>query len=171
MKNVEFKAELRDRDLARTVAEYLGARHVGTLEQTDTYYRVASARLKRRETVGEETEWVLYRRPDQSGPKVSDFRVLSDEEALERFGTAPMPVWVTVKKKRDLYLLDNVRIHLDAVEGLGNFLEFEALVRPGQSEQTCRERVMRLREHFAPALGEPIAASYSDLMANQAGDA
>jgi len=164
-RNVEFKAELRDPNLATSIALALGARHVGTLEQTDTYFRVARGRLKKRETTGEATEWILYHRPDTTGTKLSDFTVNGDEEAEERFGKAPMPVWVVVKKYRELFLLDNVRIHLDAVETLGNFLEFEALVRPGRPRRACEESVARLREEFRPALGEAIAISYSDLLA------
>jgi adenylate cyclase class IV len=166
-RNVEFKAELRDPNLAISIALALGARHVGTLDQTDTYYRVPSGRLKKRETVGEPTEWILYHRPDTTSAKLSEFTVYGEEEAAERFGTAPMPVWVVVKKMRELFLLDNVRIHLDAVEKLGNFLEFEALVRPGRSRPTCESAVAKLRADFSPAIGGAIATSYSDMIAEE----
>jgi adenylate cyclase, class 2 len=170
-RNVEFKAELRDPNLATSIALALGARHVGTLEQTDTYFRVPAGRLKKRETAGEPTEWIQYQRADVLGAKLSEFNVYGEEEAAERFGAAPMPVWVVVKKHRELFMLDHVRIHLDAVEHLGNFLEFlefEALVRPGRARKVCEAAVARLRQEFAPALGEPIASSYSDLLAPEA---
>ena|ERR1043165_8061362 len=166
MRNVEFKAELRDPDLGRTIAEALGARYVGTLQQTDTYYRVGAGRLKKRETVGDDTEWIAYHRPDRLGAKLSSFTVYSDDEALERFGERPMPVWVVVRKRRDLYILGHVRIHLDSVEGLGEFFELEALMRPGHAQPSCEADVQRLRERFGPALGEPIACSYADLLAD-----
>jgi adenylate cyclase class 2 len=167
-RNVEFKAELRDPNLAASIALALGARHVGTLEQTDTYFKVARGRLKKRETTGEETEWILYHRPDNATTKISEFTLYGEEEAAERFGKSAMPVWVVVKKHRELFLLDNVRIHLDAVEHLGNFLEFEALVRPGRGKVKCDEAVKRLRAEFAPVLGGAIATSYSDMVASQA---
>ena len=167
-RNVEFKAELRDPNLATSIALALGARHVGTLEQTDTYYKVARGRLKKRETVGDETEWIHYHRPDTAGTRISEFTLYGDEEAMERFGKADMPVWVVVKKHRELFILDNVRIHLDAVETLGNFLEFEALVRPGRGKVKCGEAVQRLRAEFSHVLGEAIATSYCDLIASQA---
>ena len=165
MRNVEFKAELRDPSLARSIAEAIGARHVATLDQTDTYFRLAAGRLKKRETAGEPTEWILYHRPDRIGLKLSRFTIYTEEAALERYGQTPMPVWVVVKKHRELYMLDHVRIHLDDVEGLGHFLEFEALLRPRITVADAESTLQRLREEFAPSLGEPIATGYSDLLA------
>lgn len=166
MRNVEFKAELRDIELARPICLELGARLVGTLEQTDTYFRIADARLKRRETVGEPTEWIFYQRPDISKPKLSQFMIYSEAEAHERFGISPLPVWLVVKKSRDLLLYGNVRIHLDRVDDLGDFIEMEAMVTKACAEDACRDAIARLRAALAPVLGEPISCGYSDLLAN-----
>jgi len=165
MRNVEFKAELRDLPLAMSVCETLGARYVGMLEQTDTYYRIADARLKKRETVGEPAEWIFYERPDSSAPKISQFMIYSESEALERFGFSPLPVWVVVKKTRELLLLGNVRIHLDMVRDLGTFIELEAMVTKGCDEAACRASIARIRNALAPMLGEPISSGYSDMLA------
>lgn len=168
MRNVEFKAELRDLPLAISVCEALGARYVGLLEQTDTYFRVADARLKKRETTGEPTEWIFYERPDSSSPKISRFMIYSEAEALERFGFSPLPVWVVVRKSRELMLLGNVRIHLDIVRDLGTFIELEAMVTKGCSESRCRESIAQIRGALGPLLGEPISSGYSDLLAESA---
>ncbi|MBK7406434.1 MAG: CYTH domain-containing protein [Phycisphaerales bacterium] len=164
MHNIEYKAELRDTSVARAACRAVGASHIITLNQTDTYFRVPSGRLKRRECDGEPTEWIFYDRKDESRPRLSCFTIYSDAQARERFGVAPLPELVVVRKKRDLYLLDNIRIHLDEVEGLGTFLEFEALVSPGFPVAKCHASVDRLRAAFGPALGEPLSASYSDLL-------
>lgn len=168
MRNVEFKAELRDLTLALPICLELGAKMVGTLEQTDTYYRVADARLKKRETVGEPTEWIFYQRPDESKPKLSQFMIYSEAEAHERFGISPLPVWLVVKKSRELLLYGNVRIHLDRVEELGDFIEMEAMVTKACGEAACRDAIARLRAALAPVLGEPISCGYSDLLARAA---
>lgn len=167
MKNVEYKAELRDIALARSICAALGARFVQTMEQTDTYFRTAAGRLKRRETVGEETEWIRYERPDVAAARVSAFTIYTHDEALERFGAAELPVWVVVKKRRELWLWENVRIHLDEVDGLGRFIELEALVRPGITEEECGRRVAELRQKLGPAMGEGVAVGYSDLIAGE----
>lgn len=165
MINVEFKAELRDADLARAAVRAMGAIEGGVLVQTDTYFRVADGRLKKRETMGEETEWVFYDREDRSLPKLSRFTIYDEAAAHERFGSRPLPVWLTVKKRRELWLMGAVRIHLDEVESLGSFLEIEALVSPKQNVGKCHELVAELRRKLGPALGEPLSGSYSDLLA------
>jgi len=166
MQNVEFKAELRDPAIAAAICRDLGAELQGTIEQTDTYYRVASGRLKRRECAGGPTEYIYYDRPDRTSPKLSSFTIYSEREARRRFGARPMPEWVVVRKRRELYLLGAVRIHLDEVEGLGSFLELEALVSPDQDVARCHKRVAELREAFRVVLGESIACGYADLLAS-----
>ncbi len=165
--NVEFKAELPDLPLARMIAKSLGAIHADTMRQIDTYYRVADTRIKRRERDGHETEYIFYDRADVARPRLSSYRLLSEEQALERLGSTPLPTLVRVAKVRELYLLDNVRIHLDSVDDLGRFLEFEAVVSETRDRVQCRDAVRKLRDAFIPAIGEPISKSYSDLVLQQ----
>lgn len=164
MHNVEYKAELRDLEMARATCRAVGAAYITTLHQTDTYFRVPSGRLKRRECTGEPTEWIFYDRSDESRPRLSSFTIYSDAQARERFGVNPLPELVVVRKSRELYLIDNVRIHLDEVEGLGRFFELEALVSPGFPVPRCHAAVDRLRATFGPVLGEPLSVSYADLI-------
>ena len=170
MQNLEFKAELRDLALARIIIVRLGAVHAGTLEQTDTYYRVPSGRLKRRETVSEPTEYIFYHRPDRLAPKISQFTIYSEPQAVERFGATPLPVWVIVRKVREVYLLSNVRIHLDQVSRLGTFIEFEAMVTNAVTVEHCQKQLAELRAALLPTLGEPIGCGYSDLLACEEDD-
>lgn len=165
MRNIEFKAELRDPEMAHAICRSLGALRQPTLEQTDTYFKVADGRLKRRDTAGEPSEFIFYSRANRVDPRVSHYIVYSEAEARERFGTAPLPTWVVVRKTRELYLLENIRVHLDTVEHLGRFLEFEAAVTPQRDVAACHEDVDFLRLSFQPALGEAISVSYSDLLA------
>lgn len=164
MQNVEFKAELRDPSLARTICASINALRADTLVQTDTYFRVPDAKLKKRETVGHDTEWVFYSRAPRSRPKLSTYTIYSEAQAIERFGTTPLPIWVVVKKSRDLWLYQGVRIHLDNVEELGWFIEFEALVSPDRNLARCHELLDTLRRALGPAMGEPIAVGYAELL-------
>ncbi|GJQ29870.1 MAG: hypothetical protein HBSAPP03_17540 [Phycisphaerae bacterium] len=165
MRNVEFKAELRDPDLARAILRALGATRILEFGQVDTYFRVPDGRLKRRETDDEPPEWIFYARPNQSGPKVSDFTILDEPRALERYGTEPLPVWVVVRKRRELWMRGSVRVHLDDVERLGRFLELESLVTRDMPEGRARHALEEIRRALTPVLGEPIDRSYSDLVA------
>lgn len=167
MQNIECKAELRDLALARGVCHALGAIKVATLEQVDTYYRVANGRLKRRQTTGEPPEFILYERADALHARASNFSILSEDQARLRFGSVAMPVWIEVRKVRELWLHGAVRIHLDTVEGLGTFIEFESLVTRSNPPELAERAIASLREKLAPAMGEAIDCSYSDMLVRE----
>ncbi len=169
MQNIEFKAELRNLEAARVRCRTLGAVPILELEQTDTYYKLPDGRLKRREAPGEPTEWIFYHRKDRIRPALSTFSILSDEQARRRWGADRLDQWLVVKKHRELWMVENVRIHLDTVEELGTFVEFEALVDTHHPVKECQLKVQHLREQFQPQLGEAIAVGYSDLIAQTVG--
>ncbi|MBX3374972.1 MAG: class IV adenylate cyclase [Phycisphaeraceae bacterium] len=164
MQNVEIKFELRDPEAARMQCRLGGAARIGILRQVDTCYRLPEGRLKRRESAGEPVEWIFYHRADVARPRLSSFTILSDEQARTRWGVLGLVPWRVVTKARELWLDGNVRLHLDEVEGLGRFLEIEALVGPSTDPMTCHERIRTWRDRLAPALGEPVSAAYADLV-------
>lgn len=96
---------------------------------------------------------------------MSDYHLYTQQQVKERFGEQPLPVWLEVVKNRELYLYESTRIHIDDVIGLGWFFEYEILVDDRTDMAGVNELVDRLRSTFLPALGEPIACSYSDLVA------
>ena len=165
MQNIEFKAELRDPAAARRQCKVLGAHHIGNLRQTDIYYKLTDGRLKKREAPGEPIEWIYYHRNDSVRPRMSNYSILTDEQARRRWGTKTLRKWLTVLKTRELWMIDNMRIHIDDVEQLGNFIEFEAIVSKNRDVKKCHLAVNHLRELFGPVMGEPVAPSYCDLMA------
>ena len=128
MRNIEIKARCADPDRARRRATDLGARYGGLFHQVDTYYRVPDGRLKLREA--ETAELIFYRRADQSGPKGSDYLVapVVIPGAVNDLLSQALGAWARAEKTRELYLLDNVRIHLDEVAGLGSYIEVEVVV-------------------------------------------
>ena len=170
MHNIEFKAELRDREAAWRQCSLLGAEHIGTLHQTDTYYKLHDGRLKKREAPGEPVEWIYYQRRDIVRPRMSHYFILTDTQAKRRWGTHSLRAWIQVVKSRDLWMLENVRIHLDDVERLGSFIEFEAVVTKDCDIKACHEAINHLRAVFGPTMGEPLGPSYSDLMAQTLND-
>lgn len=167
MQNIEFKAELRDLATARKQCEVLGATFAGQLIQEDTYYRLADGRLKRRLTEGASPEWIYYHRINRAAPRMSNYIILTDDQARRRWGTQNLKPWLVVRKARELWMIEHVRIHLDEVEQLGCFVEFEAVVSSEHDVKECGEDVAELRDIFAPLLGETIGVSYSDMMAQE----
>jgi adenylate cyclase class 2 len=164
MHNVEFKAELRDYDLAKTICKAIGATEAIVLDQTDTYYKVPSGRLKKREQTGQEPEYIFYDRANKAEARLSHYVIYDEPTAKQRFACDTLPVLVVVSKQRLVYLTGNIRIHLDKVVGLGTFLEIEAVVSRAHNVRACHDKVIELKAKLLPAIGEMISMSYSDMM-------
>jgi predicted adenylyl cyclase CyaB len=71
---------------------------------------------------------------------------------------------VVVEKNRELYLWHDVRIHLDSVEGLGSFVELEALASPGSDLDAERDAVDELRRALEIRDEDLVGESYADLL-------
>lgn len=167
-RNVEIKARLADLDGARRAVLALGARSEGLREQTDRYFQVSSEggeRLKLRTVPGREAELVRYRRPESEAVRSSDYEItiVRDDAELERVIAGRQPI-ITVRKLREVLLLDNVRIHLDQVEHLGSFVEFEALVDDQHDDQLCHGQVRQLMAALGLHETDLLQASYSDML-------
>jgi len=162
-RNVELKA--RDADPAGTLrrALALGATDEGVLTQRDTYFAGARGRLKLREEA-DGAYLIAYVRPDGEDARTSAYRLadVADPVAMREALDAALGTLVTVDKRRHLLLYENVRIHLDEVDGLGAFVELEGVAAADSDLAREHELVARLREELA--LGEPVAVSYSDLL-------
>jgi homotetrameric cytidine deaminase len=166
MRNVELKS--RDPDPARTLALALalGATDEGEIAQRDTYFGGSRARVKLREQTPGDDELISYRRPDDDEARVSEYlRVaVPDATALREALEAAYGIRVVVSKRRRLLLWENVRIHLDEVEGLGSYLELEALAPAEPDLEPARAKVARLRDALAIDDASLVAGSYSDLL-------
>ncbi|MEE8103913.1 MAG: class IV adenylate cyclase [Planctomycetota bacterium] len=128
-RNLEIKLRCEDLVAARARAMVFGARDAGVLLQRDTFFGAPRGRLKLRE-MPEKSELIFYERPDIAGTRLSRFRLVPvpDATALREALAASMGIRGEVKKRRELLLWKNVRIHLDEVEDLGRFVEFEAVL-------------------------------------------
>jgi homotetrameric cytidine deaminase len=146
-RNVELKAI--DPDPARTLERALaaGAEDRGTMRQRDTYFGVRSGRLKLREEEPGGATLIGYERPDDAAERVSSYRLVPvpDPDALRAALELADGIRVVVAKTRRLLLWETVRIHLDDVEGLGSFVELEAVADRGSDLERERAQVAHLR--------------------------
>lgn len=165
-RNVELKAADPDPVRSLEACHRLGAEDRGVHVQRDTYFRVPAGRLKLREEEGSDPHLVAYERPDVAGRRLSRYRIVpvTDAEALGAALAETLGVEAVVRKRRRLFVWQGVRIHLDEVEGLGAFVEFEALAAPGSDLSREEEQVRMLCEAFGLAEEEAIGGSYCDLM-------
>jgi homotetrameric cytidine deaminase len=166
MRNIELKA--RDPQPGRTLelALALGAEDQGEIAQRDTYFARARGRLKLREQTPGESELIQYRRADAPGARESEYRrvPVADAAALREALDATLGTLVVVEKRRRLLLSDGVRIHLDDVQGLGAFVELEAVAEPGSDLAAEHDKVAHLRGALEIADDRLVHQSYSDLL-------
>lgn len=166
-RNVELKAADPDPARSLEVCHRLGAEERGVLVQRDTYFHASAGRLKLREEEDGRPSLISYERPDSAGRRESRYRIVpvADAGALKAALAETLGIKAVVVKRRRLFVWHDVRIHLDEVENLGAFLEFEAIAA-GDSDLSHEEKqVHALCEAFGVAEDAAIGGSYCDLLA------
>jgi len=168
MPNIEIKASYPDLEKARQICRQLGASFVGVDRQIDTYFKVPHGRLKLRESSLSGTYLIPYIRPDQQGPKKSDYaRIeIQELEKTKNLFSQIMGVDQVVKKTREIYLIENIRIHLDQLDEAGNFFEFEAVYENDTEDQRRKEemKVKELMIAFGISKSALLQNSYQQLV-------
>lgn len=165
---IELKAHVDDLEVLRKKLTRLGAEYIGIFHQKDHYFEVPEGRLKLREIKeNDNLELIYYEREDIAGPKKDDAFILKIQEAedfkkiLEKILT-PL---IIVKKVREIYCLQETQIHLDVVENLGKFIEFERQSSKSsdsfEKDKRILEKLMLSLDIYAENLQE---LSYSELI-------
>ncbi len=165
-RNVEIKARLRDADATRRLVAAAADGPPTTLDQTDTFFRVAAGRLKLREFGDGSAELIHYHRPDTTAPAGSRYAkaAVPDAAALRDLLTAALGLRGRVVKRRLLFRVGRTRVHLDDVEGLGTFLELEVEMAEGEGEAAGAGEARRLMRAFAIPEEALVAEAYVDLL-------
>ena len=165
--NIEIKAKCFHPEKVEAFLLSNGARFIGLDHQKDTYFQVPVGRLKLRQGNIEKT-LIYYNRPNQEGPKQSDFSLsqVSDGEAMEQLLEKALGVKVIVDKYRKIFFIDNVKFHLDEVPGLGSFVEIEAGNRTDLSltVEVLRGQCDYYMKAFEIQEIDLIENSYSDML-------
>jgi adenylate cyclase, class 2 len=162
--NFEFKAHLRDAAQVRAILKRQRARFLGTDRQVDTYFRVPSGRLKIRE--GRiENSLIFYRRTNTSHARRSavEMMLLPRRNSVRVILSSALEVLAIVDKRREIYFVGNVKIHLDHVRGLGAFVEVEAMTRSGDLRKV-RAQAAKFQKLFAIPSSDIVPFSYSDMI-------
>jgi adenylate cyclase class IV len=172
-RNIEIKARIAGVDalLPRAQALADGGRAPTLIEQDDQFFRVPQGhgRLKLRRFADGSAELIHYQRPDATEARASDYvRVpVPDAEALAEALTRALGAAGRVRKRRWLLLAGQTRIHLDRVQGLGDFLELEVVLRDGQSDAEGRAIAEHLLRELGLADAPRLAGAYVDLDSGQ----
>jgi adenylate cyclase class 2 len=165
-RNVELKVKYPDLERAARIVDSLGAEFQGILEQTDIYFRCSHGRLKLRETEGSPAQLIWYDRSDEASARLSRYIVthVPDVVVLKEMLSRSNGVLTEVRKSRELYIWENVRIHLDRVDAAGRFIEFEVVLDAGQTEEQGVRKLETLCHHLRIEPEARLAQSYADLV-------
>jgi adenylate cyclase class 2 len=163
--NVEIKARCGNQDKIRNILKTLNADFRGIDHQIDTYFNVPVGRLKLREG-NIENYLIYYQRENLDGPKESQVILFHNNprSSLKSILQNALGTLVSVDKTREIYLLDNVKFHLDSVVELGSFIEIEAIDFDGsRGRDVLHEQCKKYMSLLEISSDDLISHSYSDL--------
>jgi predicted adenylyl cyclase CyaB len=169
--NVEIKARIPSVDALLPLAQALSDdKHLQRIHQDDTFFTVPNGRLKLREFHDGAGELIHYLRPDAAGPKLSDYLLVpvAQPDLLREALLRACGLVGRVRKHRILALVGQTRIHLDRVEGLGEFLELEVMLRDGQTEAEGHAIAQDLMAQLGVKPDQLVQGAYLDLLRAQA---
>jgi len=164
-RNVEIKAPAMDLAAIEEKAAKLADQGPTVLEQEDVFFHCPHGRLKLRRLPGR-AELIAYERPNDAGPKESRYVVYptTDPDGLQTALSMALGIRGVVRKRRTLYLIGPTRVHLDRVEGLGDFVELEVVLAENQGIGNGFVTARRLMAELGIAESELVDRAYIDLL-------
>ena len=165
-RNVEIKARIDNWEASRAKVERLADAHVEHIRQHDSFFHSPQGRLKLRLSSPGRGQLIYYERPDDASAKTSRYMIYETSAPAEMHAllAASLGIRGTVSKERLVFLHGNTRIHLDRVEGLGEFLELEVVLDPSEDERAGRETANTLLDELAIGPEQLIEGAYIDLL-------
>lgn len=171
-RNIEIKARIDSVDRIAAIAATLADQGPLEIAQDDTFFRCEQStdRLKLRTFAPDRGELIFYRRADSSGPKESFYLITptATPDALRESLTLAWGQAGRVRKQRRLFLVGRTRVHLDRVEGLGEFLELEVVLQEGEPAEAGVIEAHALMARLGVAEGQLVQGAYVDLLRAQA---
>lgn len=165
-RNVEIKARVRDADAMQRRIEDAAGTKGQLMEQEDVFFPCPNGRLKLRIFPAGRGELIHYERADTSEARPSDYRLapVDAPSPLRAVLEAAYGRGAIVRKRRRLYWVGQTRIHLDAVEGLGDFVELEVTLTDTQTAAEGEAIAEELARGLGIQPGDRVPNAYADLL-------
>lgn len=180
MRNVEVKVRAGLAALPERLSRH-GAHFAASLEQRDVYFNVPQGRLKLRFITilaapdsdislgsgARRAELIAYQRPDRARLRTSVYERLAVADGGVLLAALDLVLVRRgeIRKRRQVYLDANVRLHLDEVDGLGEFVEVEAVVDAAHDEAACEAQAAAWIARLGLREAQRESKSYIDLSA------
>jgi adenylate cyclase class IV len=171
-RNIEIKARVGNVDeLRERAAALAGGDAPLVYRQQDHFYDVPRGRLKLRQFEdGTPAELIFYQRDDRDGPKVSFYQrsPVTNADAMHALLAAALSTRGIVTKERTVYLAGRTRIHLDRVDGLGDFVELEVVLGQDDDEAGGEAEAREVFQKLGVSPASLVPVAYVDLLNAQA---
>lgn len=169
-RNIEIKARIDSVGQLKPVAASLGGGDPVEIVQDDTFFQCAAGRLKLRAFADGTGVLIFYQRADAKGPKQSFFTTASTHtpDALRDTLSLAYGQSGRVRKHRSLFQVGRTRIHLDRVEGLGDFLELEVVLEEGDALERGEQEAYAVMARLGVQPSQLVECAYVDLLADKA---
>lgn len=155
----ESKFRVPDPWAVRAVCEERDARMIGIEQQTDTYFQSPNGRLQLRESTHSGAFLLSWAEGQATKMQVSD------PDTLRKILTAQLGVKLTIKKRREIFLVEDALVNLDDVAKQGYFLKFEGLYEKNERRllPIGLQRMHELQQLFGLTMEDVERRSYYSL--------
>ena len=170
-RNIEIKARAHQFDQLLGRAAALASEPPMIYRQQDFFYDVPNGRLKLRQfDDNTPAELIFYQRDDRDGPKVSYYSrsPVTNPEATHALLAQALNTRGIVNKERHVYIVGRTRIHLDRVDGLGDFIELEVLLGQDDDEAGGEKEAEKLFAQLGVSSADLVPVAYVDLLSEPA---
>jgi predicted adenylyl cyclase CyaB len=164
-RNIEIKARIAGVDAVEPAVAALASRGPQRGVQDDSFFHCRRGRLKLRVFGDGQAELIAYERPDAIGPKTSTYvrTPVADPASMHEALAASCGLAGRVRKHRSVYWVGRTRVHLDRVEGLGDFLELEVVLADGEPAAQGVAEARALMAQLGVAPDALLPGAYLDL--------
>ncbi|WKX93257.1 hypothetical protein Q1695_010916 [Nippostrongylus brasiliensis] len=134
--------------------------------QEDVYFNVPNGNLKLRIMHPNRCGQLIYNSlSNKSDHKLSESQVTEVEDVLSIRATlsAALGERGTITKKRRVFTMDDVRIYLDDVDQIGQFIDIAVTLNSSQSD-SCYARAKEIRERLNISEDAVVPVAYLDMM-------
>ncbi|MDY9927971.1 class IV adenylate cyclase [Methanosarcina sp.] len=170
---IEVEVKVRaDHSKIRPILEKIGANKIGIEEQSDTYFAApyrdfakTDEALRIRSLGGQAV--LTYKGPklDKVSKTREELETPVDEATTAKiFQALGFLEAGIVRKKREVFRAGEITVCLDAVEGLGEFLEVEIVAEDEKDLETSRGKLFELLKQFGAGEKDSIRTSYLEMV-------
>ncbi|MEV8145823.1 class IV adenylate cyclase [Specibacter sp. NPDC078709] len=164
--NIEIKARVDSLERLVPVVAAMAGGEPEQLVQDDTFFSCPNGRLKLRVLSDGRGVLIYYRREDELGPKPSFYvhSETSDPDGLRSVLAVAYGEVGRVRKHRMVFGVGQTRVHLDRVDGLGEFLELEVTLQDALTSDAAVAEAHRLIAAFGIDESALVKGAYLDLL-------